>query len=255
MGRFIDLTGQRFGRLTVIERAPNNGRRTMWLCKCDCGNEKIIRQEDLHSGKTVSCGCYLHERITKHGLCESSTYSTWAEMKDRCYNPNNPGYYRYGGRIDKPITVYESWRNDFEAFYSYVSKLPHFEEEGYTLNRIDNDGNYEPNNVEWADKYTQMNNTSTNHLLEYCGDTKTLTEWARAKNIPVYCLSSRIRRGWSVERALETPVAKKVKKHIIMYNGEEYSVTELSKIVNIPRTTLNQKINNGISVDDIIKAP
>lgn len=246
----IDLTGKRFGRLTVIERAPNRGRRTMWRCKCQCGKEKVIRQEDLHSGKIVSCGCYLHEKITKHGLYKTKEYRRWASMKDRCGNPKATHAHRYSGR---EITVCPEWKNNFQSYYDYVSKLPHFGEEGYSLNRIDNDGNYEPGNVEWADDYTQMNNTSKNHLIEYHGSIKTVTEWARIKGIPIDCLRNRIARGWDSNRALETPIEKHT-KHKILYNGELYNVSELAKILHIPRTTLNNKINKGIPIEEIIKA-
>jgi hypothetical protein len=250
MGKFVDLTGQRFGRLTVIERAPNKGRRTMWLCKCDCGTEKVICQEDLHSGKTVSCGCYLLEKVTKHGLYKTKEYRRLASMKDRCSNPNATHAHRYGGR---GIKVCDEWRSDPKAFYEYVSKLPHFRENGYTLNRINNDGDYEPGNVEWADSFTQMNNTSKNHLIEYNGEIKSITQWARIKNLPIDTVRSRIRRKWSTERALETPICTKPKKHIVVYDGKEYSITELSKLLNIPRTTLNNKINAGMSISGIVK--
>lgn len=221
----------------------------MWLCKCDCGTEKEIRQEDLHSGKTVSCGCYLHEKITKHGLYKTREYRRFASMKDRCSNPNATHAHRYSGR---GIKVCDEWKNDVKAFYEYVSKLPHFGEDGYSLNRIDNNGDYEPGNVEWADDITQMNNTSKNHLLEYRGSIKTLTEWSRIKGISHDCLKSRIQRGWSVEKALETPVQSKVREHHICYEGKEYSVTELSRMFNIPRTTLNQKIKQGIPINEIL---
>lgn len=250
MGRFIDLTGQRFGRLTVIERAPNKGKRTVWLCRCDCGNEKEIRQEDLHSGKTVSCGCYLHEKITKHGLYKDPEYRRLMSMKDRCSNPNATHAHRYVGR---GIKVCDEWKNDPKAFYDYVSKLPHFREKGYTLNRINNDGDYEPGNVEWADDYTQMNNTCRNHLLAYRGSVKTVTEWARKTGIPISTLRGRVKRGWSPEKALETPVKSKIVEHHIYYNGGFYNITELSKMLNIPRPTLNAKINKGIPIDEIIK--
>lgn len=250
MGRFIDLTGQKFGRLTVIERKPNKGKRTIWLCECECGTKKEFRQEDLRSGKTVSCGCYLHEKITKHGLYKSREYRRLAGMKNRCSNPNSSHANRYANR---GIKVCDEWKNDPKAYYDYVSKLPHYGEKGYTLNRIDNDGNYEPGNVEWADAETQMNNTSRNILLEYHGSIHTLTEWARIENIPVDCLRSRIKRGWDIEKALKTKVKSKTKEHRIYYDGQFYNVTELANKLNIPRTTLNQKINQGIEINEIIK--
>lgn len=162
MSKLADLTGQKFGRLTVIERAENIGDRTRWKCQCDCGNEIIVYATNLKRGLTKSCGCYgknfpshLKHGHGKHG---DSTYNVYTLMKSRCYNTNNKAYKNYGGR---GIAVCDEWLHDFKAFYDYVSVLPHFGEAGYSLDRINNDGNYEPNNVRWATKKEQANNRRT----------------------------------------------------------------------------------------------
>ena len=159
MGAFIDLTGQKFGRLTVVERAKNKGKETMWLCVCDCGKTLIAQGNNLKSGHTKSCGCYNSEITTirnyKHGKRKTTVYNTWNNMRRRCYEKANAKYPSYGGR---GITVCDEWKNSFEAFYDDVSKLPHFGEKGYSLDRIDNDGNYEPTNVRWATAKQQANN-------------------------------------------------------------------------------------------------
>lgn len=153
--KLVDLTGQRFGRLTVIERSGKQCGHATWLCKCDCGNEVVVASNNLKKD-TFSCGCYQREQSRKsnttHGIARSKIHFIWIAMKQRCFNPNNKGFCNYGGR---GITVCEEWKNDFQAFYDYVSQLPHFGEEGYSLDRINNDGNYEPNNVKWSTKTEQ----------------------------------------------------------------------------------------------------
>lgn len=217
MGKFKDLTGQKFGRLTVIERAPNKGKRTMWKCVCSCPKKTvcIVGGGNLVRGHHQGCGCVMKDKNAKmhlkHGFNKRNDrkgiYSTWATMKARCYNPKNQKYYRYGGR---GITVCPEWldkENGFINFYNYVSELPHFGEKGYTLNRIDNDGNYEPGNVEWSDDVTQANNRRTSHFISYNGETHTIAEWAKILNMNYGTLSRRINvLKWSIEKALNTPV-------------------------------------------------
>lgn len=154
-----DLTGKRFCKLMVEKRIENKGKNTMWLCVCDCGNTVEVNSQNLKSGNTQSCGCLHSEMITesnyKHGLSRDRIYSVWSNMKQRCFNPKVLEYSAYGGR---GITVCEEWRNDFKAFYDYVSKLPHFGEEGRSIDRINNNGNYEPGNVRWATSEQQYAN-------------------------------------------------------------------------------------------------
>lgn len=151
----IDLTNQKFGRLTVIEYVGDR----KWSCLCECGNRKVIEGASLRGNRTHSCGCYnldrISERSIKHGFCHTKIYNAYKGMKERCFNPNHQAYKNYGGR---GIAVCEEWKSDFQVFYDYVSKLPHFGEDGYTLYRIDNDGNYEPNNVRWATRKEQYMN-------------------------------------------------------------------------------------------------
>ena len=199
-----NLIGKRFGRLVVISRAPN-GRNwhSRWNCICDCGNQCIVSASHLKNGHTQSCGCYhieqIKEKNTKHGYFGSAIYLEHNAMKKRCYNSNHNEYHIYGGR---GITMYEPWQKSFQAYYDYVSKLPNFGKEGYTLNRIDNDGNYEPNNVEWATPKEQANNTRRNRFITYDGRAQTLQQWADETGIKVGTLWARLERGWSVEKAL-----------------------------------------------------
>lgn len=155
-----DLTGKKFNRLTVIKRAgskyfPSGQSKPLYLCKCECGNEITVLGSNLTKGNTKSCGCLALNVRTKHKHWGDKVYKCWDNMRSRCHNPKATGYKYWGGR---GIKVCDEWRDDFKAFYKYVSKLPHFMEEGYSLDRIDVNGNYEPNNVRWATAKEQTNN-------------------------------------------------------------------------------------------------
>ena len=158
MAKLIDLTGQRFGRLTVVERTgtSKNGN-ALWACRCDCGNVAVVRGASLKNGITRSCGCLIAEstkdRNTTHGLRKTRLYHVWANMKDRCLNPNTPSYSYYGGR---GITICDEWRDDFQAFYDWAMANGHRDD--LSIDRIDNDKGYNPDNCRWATHSEQMHN-------------------------------------------------------------------------------------------------
>ena len=196
MGKFIDLTEQTFGRLTVIERVPNrkNGV-TLWRCRCVCGNELITAASRLRNGTCQSCGCFHKEFAAlrgasskTHGLTNTRLYRIWTNMKTRCYNKSNPNYARWGAR---GIQVCDEWRCDFSAFYIWAMQS------GYAdtlfLDRIDNDGMYSPTNCRWATAKEQANNTRKTSRLSYKGLTHSLHEWGRILNIEPSTLFYRLR--------------------------------------------------------------
>ena len=177
MPKLIDLTGKVFGRLTVIERAGSDKHKNAtWKCRCDCNKEVIVRSDYLRKNEVKSCGCLKKEGLHHtHGMKHTKIYENWCAMKARCLNVNNVHYQIYGGRGIKIVDDFL----DFQKFYDYVSTLPHFNEEGYTLDRIDVNGNYEVGNLRFADKKTQTRNRRTTVKVEYKGEKISLAE---AKN-------------------------------------------------------------------------
>lgn len=200
----IDLTGQRFGRLFVASSAgKSHDNRPQWRCLCDCGAERLTVQKDLLSGHTKSCGCTRIEKLRqtqlKHGMYNSSEYGIWKEMRRRCYNPRSVGYPSYGGR---GIVVCGRWKNDFSAFYEDLGPRPSLK---HSIDRIDNDGNYEPSNVRWATKEMQDNNRQETILVSFDGETRSLKQWSKQLGISYTTLRYRYHEGWPAEKMFAAP--------------------------------------------------
>ncbi len=196
--RKIDLTDQRFGRLTVIKEAPKRKKTSMWLCKCDCGNSAVVSVSDLRRGHTKSCGCLRVDINTTHGIYNTKLYRIWHEMQRRCNDHNKTAYMRYGGR---GISICSEW-DDPKMFYDWA--MANGYEEGLQIDRIDNDGDYEPNNCQWVTAKENCNNRQTNVTIELNGQTKTVMEWSRITGIPHSTIRSRIKAGKPPEDVLKT---------------------------------------------------
>ena len=209
MGSFIDLTGQRFGRLVVISlgaKLPSN-KLLRWNALCDCGAETIVYGCNLRTGHTSSCGC-LHSEITiarnyVHGKRGTPEYKSWAGMKERCYSRINHSFPNYGAR---GITVCDHWRDSFQNFIHDMGEKP---APNYSVERHDNNRGYCPCNCYWANPSTQANNKRNNIRLTVKGVTKTLAQWARFTGISPWMIKDRLKRGWSHEKAITTRVNRR----------------------------------------------
>lgn len=200
----LDLANKQFGRLTALA-SRYDGKRRMWFCICECGNECEVDASKLNSGHTQSCGCLHREAISTHGATYSPEYRTWHAMKSRCNSQSNIGYKYYGGR---GIKVCESWRESFEKFLADMGPRP---SDKHSIERIDVDGNYEPSNCVWADNETQKRNKRNTTLISFNGITKTLTEHAEENGLNSGTVWVRINElGWSVEDALTKPTKSEV---------------------------------------------
>lgn len=208
MKKKYNLIGKTFGRLTVIKKlGPDKNRNIQWLCKCSCGNTHIAITRYLIHGNSKSCGCLqkeeLSKRVSKHHLRNSRLYGVWANIKQRCYNPKNSHYHVYG---KKGIKMCDEWKNDFMSFYNWAMSNGYDENAKFgecTIDRIDNNGNYEPSNCRWINMKQQALNTSRNHLLELNGKKHTVYEWSIITGIDLNTLLKRINNyHWSVKRAL-----------------------------------------------------
>ena len=198
MGKIKDITGQKFGRLTVVGYAGKGH----YECVCECGNTRRVLRQNLIKGKQVSCGCYAKEKKQKmmstHGMSKTPLYYVWNSMKNRCKNPNVKSYKVYGA---KGITVCEEWKNNFMAFYSWA--LENGWEQGLQIDRISNDDGYNPKNCRIVTQIENENNRKNVKIIEYRGKKYTVTQLANEYKIDRDLLYRRIFiRKWSVEDAI-----------------------------------------------------
>jgi len=193
--------GEKFGYLIVQQKISDK----YFSCLCQCSNIKNVRKDHLRSGKTISCGCYkakgasnraknMHVANTKHGLSKSNVYSVWHGIRQRCNNPNNPAFEYYGGR---GIKVCDRWNNSFDNFIADMGQP-----EGLTIDRIDNNGDYEPGNCQWVTRATQQSNRRVNRFIEYNGKRQTAMAWSIELGIPHQTIYGRIDLGWDIEKVL-----------------------------------------------------
>lgn len=206
-----DLTGNRYGKLVVVERLDTDSHGdTMYLCRCDCGNEIIAKQSNLVKGHYESCGQYGCKKTNKtHGMYQSDLYNKYYCIHTRCKNKSNR---LYGGR---GISVCEEWSgpNGFIAFMKW--SMEHGYKEGLSIDRIDVNGDYCPENCRWIPLKYQQRNKRTNHMITYDGETKPAVEWGEITGISPYTILNRIKRGWTAERALTEPVHAKHRRKVI----------------------------------------
>jgi len=233
MPKRIDLIGDKYHRL-LVTALHSIEYPAKWICLCDCGNKTIVRGNNLRTGQVKSCGCqkiessrnFAKSKFTTHGMSGTKTYKIWGLMLHRCNNKNSPEYKYYGARN---IRVCKEWYK-FENFFNDMSECP----EGLSIDRINNNGNYEPGNCKWSTPAEQAVNKRNNHLLTYKGKTQTMGQWERELSFTKDLLSKRIGRGWTIERAFETrPQIKRNKE-------KKLSQLSSARIRNFSISTVNQ---------------
>ena len=217
MGEIKNLAGKRFNMLTAVEYVGKRGKwnRDYWLCVCDCGNKKVVESRNLMHGAVKSCGC-LHKKICgprmsarnrTHGKSDTRLYRIYRNMIQRCKNKNHAFYPRYGGR---GIAICDEWK-DFLAFESWA--LANGYADGLTIDRIDNDGAYEPSNCRWVPIGEQQRNRSSNHYVTIDGETHCLAEWAEINGLSYATVEGRLHHGWDDVSAVTTqPLIKRERK-------------------------------------------
>lgn len=196
IGKFIDLTGQKFNKLTPIKYLG----KSKWLCKCDCGNVTEVQRGHLQNGHTKSCGCLTHKpnkNNLKHGLCNTRLYNIYRGMKQRCYYDKHSHYKDYGGR---GITICKEWLHDFQAFYDW--SVTHGYDDNLTIDRVDNNKGYSPDNCRFVSNFEQQNNRRDNVYLTYDNKTLSIRDWAKELNVNVKTLYTRKFKNWNVKDVL-----------------------------------------------------
>lgn len=206
MNTFRDLTNLRFGKVTVVGFSNmDKNNKARFLCRCDCGKEFVVIGASLLSGNTRSCGCLKKEQWlkqrTKHGLSKTTLYPIWGEIIQRTKNKKNRDYKNYGGR---GIKVCKEWEENFKSFYEWSIKNGY--KKGLSIDRINVNGDYCPENCRWATPKEQGRNTRKNQKISFGGETHCISEWAEILNIKDNILRFRIKRGWTISRALTQPV-------------------------------------------------
>lgn len=207
--KIIDLTGQKFGRLTVIKRVENKDGYSVWLCRCDCGNERKIKGDNLRSGSTKSCGCLKAEGKSHviHGKSHTRLYKIYINMIQRCEKEYSTIYEYYGGR---GIKVCDEWKEDFENFYNW--SIAHGYNSKLTIDRIDPNGNYEPLNCRWVNMKEQNYNRRSSHIFKIDGVNYGIRELSQKIDLSEKIIQSRLDSGWTLEEIINTPKGQRRKK-------------------------------------------
>lgn len=240
-----DLTGQRFNKLTVIKFSHfDKKKNSYWLCKCDCGNEKVVRRCHLIRGGVQSCGCVVYEgRGTykngwrTHGLWSKNKRlcKIWNCMLDRCLNDKNEHYKYYGGR---GISICKEWKESFESFIEWA--LNNGYQDNLSIDRIDVNGNYCPENCRWATQEEQANNKNSNIFITYKGKTMTSTQWSKETGLSRGMIEGRYHRGWKPEDILNPIKYHSPNRVFLTYKGETRSKTSWAKLLRIKQEKLKR---------------
>lgn len=244
----LDLVGKRFGSLLVIERRGSDEKgQSLWLCRCDCGTEKIVRGHDLKGG-TKSCGCSrrYNTGLYQHGLSHTRIHSIWRSIKDRCYNPKNRHYKHYGGR---GISVCDEWKDNFIPFYNW--SLENGYEENLTIDRIDVNAGYYPGNCRWVSVETQANNKRNNKVFTLNGKTLTISQWSKETGVKYGDIQNRLNYGYSFEEAIDT----NFKRVYRCKNERNQEIRDLCKKMGVSYKLVIQRVNAGWDIEKALTQP
>lgn len=252
MSNIENLTGMVFGRLTVIERAddhicPSGQHIRQWKCRCSCGNTTIVSSRNLKTGNTASCGCKSTERKTKHNLWNSRIYKIYYGMKARCYSSATPNYNDYGGR---GIKICDEWKDDFMSFYNWSMANGYSDE--LSIDRIDVDGDYSPENCRWVDKIVQANNCRNTYYVTYKGVTKPISDWCRELGLKHSVVSSRLRSGWDVNDAFEQPSEINHRNELVTYRGESKLISDWCAELGLQLKTVYSRLEKGWTIEQAL---
>ena len=244
--------GLKIGKLTLLQfdHVGKYGRH-WWLCKCDCGRTKVVSLTSLFMEEnkgTKSCGCLRGQWSVKHHDYLTRLYYIWMTMKQRCENPNNHCYQRYGA---KGITVCEEWHK-YENFKNWAMS------NGYSVNltidRIDNNKGYEPSNCRWADRKIQSRNRKHVQLFSFKGEMRTIQEISEITGVSEWTLRRRLKDNWSIEKAVSTPTKRRPVK-IIEFNGEAFPQSVWDKKLGLPKGTVGERLRAGWSIERALTTP
>lgn len=245
-----DLAGKKFGKLTGIEYiGKNKAGWSVWLFQCDCGNLVEKHGTSVTTGHTTSCGCARVAPSKTHGLSSTSEYGSHANMLRRCSDTENAMYPRYGGR---GIAVCDRWLGA-DGFLNFLSDMGEKPTRKHTLERVDNDKGYSPDNCVWATKKEQGQNRSTTKLITVDGVTKSQSAWDQSKGSSINIVGDRIRRGWDAEAAVKTPVAQYTRD--LTLNGETHSLHAWENKMHLGHGTISHRLKQGWSIEDAINKP
>lgn len=217
MSKFIDIKGKKYNRWTVLSLDRIENKRAYWLCQCECGTKKVVSSSSLRCGTSKSCGCLTKENGIKtiNGLSKTKLYRTYANIKQRCYNKNNFEYKNYGAR---GIIMCDEWKNDFLNFYNWAIQNGYKEE--LTIDRINVNGNYEPNNCRWITMKEQYHNRTDNLYYIVNNEKKCLAELCKEYNMPYKTVRARLKRNNDIISALNTPIKTKYRNKLYKTKGE-----------------------------------
>lgn len=249
MSRLLNLQGKVFGRLTVIERADTdkNGH-ALWLCKCSCGNEKVISSTNLKEGKTKSCGCYSRERTYIHGGHGTRLYRIYQNILARTERRKTDRSFKYYG--ERGIKMCDEWRNSFKSFQEW--SMANGYSDNLEIDRIDNNKGYSPDNCRWVDRYNQIKNRSVSRMITYNGKTQLASEWAKEIGMNYKTFLQRL-DTLPINEVFEKPI----KPHflILEYDGRKQTIREWGKELEINPSTIQNRISKGMTIEEALTKP